>query len=121
MIGMDYDRGLAMLKEYVETGEVSSDLEFKGASDFAGGKYVGIKTDTSIENIGTAMEGDFEKLEAVIEANEDNGSKTFNQDLYRLVKAGKITKESAMANSPNSRQLEMNLKGIFLSSGGIVN
>lgn len=68
----------------------------------------------------TIIEGQFEKLEAVIEASEDNGSKTFNQDLYRLVKAGKITKESALENSPNPRQLEMNLKGIFLSSGGIV-
>ncbi len=68
----------------------------------------------------TITEGDFEKIEAVIEANEDNGSKTFNQDLFRLVKAGKITKESAMNNSPNPSQLEMNLKGIFLSSGGIV-
>ncbi len=68
----------------------------------------------------TIMDGKFEKLEAVIEANEDNGSKTFNQDLYRLVKDGKITKESALANSPNPRQLDMNLKGIFLSTGGIV-
>lgn len=68
----------------------------------------------------TIIEGQFEKLEAVIEASEDNGSKTFNQDLYRLVKAGKITKESALENSPNPRQLEMKLKGIFLSSGGIV-
>ena len=67
------------------------------------------------------MEGDFEKIEAVIEANEDNGSKTFNQDLFRLVKAGLITRDDAMNSSPNPRQLEMNLKGIFLSSGGIVN
>lgn len=66
------------------------------------------------------MEGVFEKLEAVIEANGENGSKTFNQDLYRLVKAGKVTRESALSNSPNPSQLEMNLKGIFLSSGGIV-
>ena len=68
----------------------------------------------------TIQEGDFEKIESVMEANEDNGSKTFNQDLFRLVKNGEITKEDAMAYSPNPRQLEMNLKGIFLSSGGIV-
>jgi twitching motility protein PilT len=69
----------------------------------------------------TIMEGRFEKIEAVIEANEDNGSKTFNQDLYRLVKGGLISKQDALSSSPNPRQLEMNLKGIFLSSGGIVN
>ncbi|MFP4673365.1 MAG: type IV pilus twitching motility protein PilT [Opitutales bacterium] len=68
----------------------------------------------------TIQEGDFSKIENVIESNEDEGSKTFNQDLFRLVKAGMITKESALASSPNPRQLEMNLKGIFLSSGGIV-
>ena len=67
------------------------------------------------------MEGKFEKIEAVIEANEDSGSKTFNQDLFRLVKAGLVSKEEALKFSPNARQLEMNLQGIFLSSGGIVN
>lgn len=69
----------------------------------------------------TIVDGQFEKIQAVVEAGEDNGSKTFNQDLYRLVKAGKITKENAIESSPNPSQLEMNLKGIFLSSGGIVN
>ena len=68
----------------------------------------------------TIQEGRFEKIEAVIEAGEDNGSKTFNQDLYRLVKGGKISRTDAIKASPNPRQLEMNLKGIFLSSGGIV-
>lgn len=68
----------------------------------------------------TIMDGHFEKIEAVIEASEDNGSKTFNQDMYRLVKAGLVAKDDAIKNSPNPRQLEMNLKGIFLSSGGIV-
>ena len=69
----------------------------------------------------TIQDGKFEKLEAVIEASEDNGSKTFNQDLFRLVKGGLISKADAIDNSPNPRQLEMNLKGIFLSSGGIIN
>ena len=64
--------------------------------------------------------GTLDKIEAVIEASESNGSKTFNQDLYRLLKEGMISKEDALDNSPNARQLEMNLKGIFLSSGAIV-
>ncbi|MGJ8638261.1 MAG: type IV pilus twitching motility protein PilT [Opitutaceae bacterium] len=75
-----------------------------------------------VDALGRKMitEGTFEKIEAVIEANDDNGSKTFNQDLFRLVKEGKVSKEDALKNSPNPRQLDMNLKGIFLSSGGIV-
>jgi twitching motility protein PilT len=86
-----------------------------------GGRYP-ISETFILDSLGrkTIIEGQFEKLEAVIEASEDNGSKTFNQDFYRAVKAGKITKEIAIENSPNPRQLEMNLKGIFLSSGGIV-
>ena len=68
----------------------------------------------------TIREGHFDKIGALIEASEDNGSKTFNQDLYRLLKAGLISKEDALNRSPNPRQLEMNLKGIFLSSGAIV-
>jgi len=66
-------------------------------------------------------EGNFEKIPSVIEAGKENGSKSFNQDLYRLIKAGKVTKQDGMAFSPNPKALEMNLKGIFLSTGGIVN
>ncbi|NQY31592.1 MAG: PilT/PilU family type 4a pilus ATPase [Coraliomargarita sp.] len=68
----------------------------------------------------TIQEGKFEKIEAVIEAGEDSGSKTFNKDLFRLVKGGLVSKTDAIKASPNPRQLEMNLKGIFLSTGGIV-
>ncbi len=75
-----------------------------------------------VESLGrkTIADGDFEKIESVIEANQDNGSKTFNQDLYRLVKAGQVSRKDAIELSPNPSQLEMNLRGIFLSSGGIV-
>ncbi|MDP0501435.1 MAG: PilT/PilU family type 4a pilus ATPase [Verrucomicrobiota bacterium JB022] len=65
-------------------------------------------------------EGELHKINAVIEASHELGSHTFNQDLFRLVKAGKITKQTALAYSPNPKALEMNLKGIFLSTGGLV-
>ena len=65
-------------------------------------------------------EGTYEKIPNVIEAGKDSGSKSFNADLYRLIKAGKITKQDGLAYSPNSKALEMNLKGIFLSTGGLV-
>jgi twitching motility protein PilT len=65
-------------------------------------------------------EGTFEKITSVIEAGKENGSKTFNGDLLRLVQEGKIAKSDALEFSNNPRQLEMNLKGIFLSEGGIV-
>ncbi len=75
-----------------------------------------------VDALGRRMisDGNFDKVLAVIESGEENGSITFNRDLYRLIKEGTISKEVGLANSPNSKQLEMNLKGIFLSSGGIV-
>jgi len=66
------------------------------------------------------QDGAFEKIPSVIEAGGDNGSKSFNKDLYRLIKAGIISKAAGLENSPNPKALEMNLKGIFLSTGGIV-
>lgn len=64
--------------------------------------------------------GEFEKIPSVVEAGKESGSKSFNADIYRLIQAGKITKEVGLAASPNPKALEMNLKGIFLSQGGIV-
>ena len=66
------------------------------------------------------QEGQFDKIPAVIEAGGDIGSKSFNKDLLRLIKEGRITKATGLEVSPNSKALEMNLKGIFLSQGGIV-
>ena len=64
--------------------------------------------------------GEFEKIPAVIEAGKEVGSKSFNADLYRLIQAGIITKATGLEASPNPKALEMNLKGIFLSQGGLV-
>ncbi len=76
-----------------------------------------------VDSLGRKIieEGEFEKIPSVIEAGQESGSRSFNQDLYRLIKAGKISKQDGLAFSPNPKALEMNLKGIFLSSGGIVN
>lgn len=69
---------------------------------------------------GAIGEGEFSKIPSIIEAGEDSGSKSFNQDLFRLIKAGKVSKQTGLAFSPNPKALEMNLKGIFLSGSGIV-
>lgn len=66
-------------------------------------------------------EGEYEKISSVIDASsKESGAKSFNADLYRLIKAGMISKEDGLAFSPNAKALEMNLKGIFLSTGGLV-
>jgi len=67
------------------------------------------------------QEGKFEKISAIIDsADENEGSISFNRSLHALIKGGKISKKEGLRYSPNPKALEMNLKGIFLSSGGIV-
>jgi effector-binding domain-containing protein len=65
-LGMDYDRGLAMLKDYLETGSVPSLLEWEGESEFPGMTFVGIKTECRIDEVGPRMGTDFEKMHAWI-------------------------------------------------------
>ncbi len=70
-IGMDYERGLNLLKDYVEKGEVESKLEFMGVQSFPGTKYVGIKTTCSMAEIGEKMSADFGALEQHLETLSD--------------------------------------------------
>jgi len=62
VVGMDYERGLGMLKDYVESGSVPSALDFPGVETVPGCTYVGIRTECGIQDIGEAMSADFENL-----------------------------------------------------------
>ncbi len=66
------------------------------------------------------QEGQFEKLNSIMDGGGESGSRSFNKDLFRLIKAGKISKADGLLHSPNPKALEMNLKGIFQSEGGII-
>ncbi len=61
-IGMDYERGLNMLKELMETGNVSSKVDIKGSTMFPGCKYVGVTTSCAMDEIGPKMEQDLAGL-----------------------------------------------------------
>lgn len=71
-VGMDFQRGLNMLKDYVEDGKVHSRLEFKGNSVFDGCSYVGIQSDCSMDDIGSEMQNDFSKLWAYTDGKEES-------------------------------------------------
>ena len=60
------------------------------------------------------------KLANAIEAGEEDGMMSFNRCLLKLVNDGVITEETALTFSDNPQALKMNLKGIFLSDGGII-
>lgn len=63
-IGADYERGLKMLKDLVETGTVPSKLEFPGQQPVTGFTYVGVRSTCATAEIGPSMERDMAKLMA---------------------------------------------------------
>lgn len=71
-VSSDYDRGLNMLKDYIEAGSVPSKLVFKGESRFEGVKFVGIKRATSISDMDVKMSADFETIGKYAEEQGDN-------------------------------------------------
>jgi twitching motility protein PilT len=72
-------------------------------------------------NTGTVRkileENRLDKLAAAIETGVEDGMQNFNQALFQLVKAGKVTEKDALAKATNPQALEMNFKGIFLDEG----
>ncbi|MFT5821722.1 MAG: hypothetical protein ACI8ZM_002976 [Crocinitomix sp.] len=73
-IGMDYERGLKMLKDLTEDGEVHSKMEEKGSATYAGCNYVGIKGACTIKDMKTDMKAKMEKLMAFSENNKANAT-----------------------------------------------
>ncbi len=71
-VGMDYERGLNLLKDYLEHGEIKSKLDFKGESTVEGFDYVGISTQCSKEQLGEKMRQDLEKLGAFMSDKQDH-------------------------------------------------
>lgn len=65
-VGSDYDRGLKMLKEFLETGKVNSRLTFPGVQKYSGSTFIGLNQSTSIAEIGPSMEQAFASLHEYI-------------------------------------------------------
>jgi twitching motility protein PilT len=70
-----------------------------------------LNADAVIKNL--ILEGHNEKIQGLLEGGTDSSSYSFNRDILRLIKAGKISKADGIRFSPNPQALEMNLKGIF--------
>jgi uncharacterized protein YndB with AHSA1/START domain/predicted transcriptional regulator YdeE len=70
-IGMDYQRGLMLLKDYVEDGKVHSKLTFSGSGKYPGSKYIGITTTCSMEELSTKMSSDFTLLDKLFQNHKD--------------------------------------------------
>jgi len=66
------------------------------------------------------FDGHIDELSQAIDAGAEDGMMSFNTNLLARVNDGLITEEKALELSDNPQQLKMNLKGIFLSGGGII-
>ena len=62
MVSMDYDRGLRMLKEIAEEGQINASTTNKGMTSLDGFSYVGLQRTVPIDEIGEEMERDYAKL-----------------------------------------------------------
>lgn len=63
-VGMDYERGLKMLKDYAETDSVPSKLDFIGRETIKGFQYVGTKSGCSTDEISDSMQKAMDKVKA---------------------------------------------------------
>lgn len=61
-IGMDFERGLTMLKDYVELGHIPATVSFKGIEKWPAVKYIGLKRETTIDALSVGMDEDYTKL-----------------------------------------------------------
>ena len=61
-IGMDYDRGLRMLKELAENGQIDAQTSDLGVVDFEGFAYVGLANTSLVQDMPSDMQADFDRL-----------------------------------------------------------
>lgn len=69
-IGGDYQRGLSMLKELAETGEVKSKVEVLGLAELPATEYIGLNGSGTLAELGPFMQEHFPKLAAAVTQHE---------------------------------------------------
>ncbi|MEO1999801.1 MAG: GyrI-like domain-containing protein [Planctomycetaceae bacterium] len=63
-IGMDYERGLKMIKEWLETGKIHTETTIRGVESVGPLRMVGVRKRCAIYDVGSSMETAFTELEA---------------------------------------------------------
>lgn len=67
-VGMDYERGLTMLRAYAETGSVPSKLDFEGVSAIPANELIGFRRECSLAEINSLMARDCESLACYVKS-----------------------------------------------------
>ena len=89
-IGMDFERGLKLLKDYVQDGQVHSKMKIEEKGSYPGCQYVGITTECRIADLGDVMSKDFDTLWAYLHDKMDSVSGN-PMSIYHQWKFGKGT------------------------------
>jgi hypothetical protein len=70
MIGQDFERGLLMLKEKLESGSLPSQLKFVGQVEAEGFYYIGFKFQAPINELGPPIQKAFNNLHALVKQKQ---------------------------------------------------
>jgi len=62
MVGMDFSRGLNLLKDFAETGQNRCELSMLGEKTFQARQYLGIQVGCGLDDLGKEHKAAFEKL-----------------------------------------------------------
>lgn len=65
VIGMDYGRGLAMLKDWIETGTIPSKVKLMGTEQIGPIRMAGITGSCSVDDVGSSVERTLEQTRKV--------------------------------------------------------
>lgn len=74
-VGMDYDRGLRMLKEVAENGKIDFQTTNAGIVDYQGFSYVGIQRTVDFSEMPAHMSKDFERLAKEVRQTKKKSAK----------------------------------------------
>lgn len=76
-IGADYIRGLSMLKELAETGEVKSKSSIEPITDLPETDYIALSGSGTLDELGEIMQRNYPKLETIVASTAltQNGSR----------------------------------------------
>lgn len=108
LVGMDYERGLKMLKEYVEEGKVHSRIDFLGIQSFKGQSYIGVKTKTTMSAMGDKMREDLMRLSTF---SKENGIELSGKPFSQYHKFDFVTEEVEYTTGVPVKTEPTNLSG----------
>ncbi|MCU4154643.1 SRPBCC family protein [Carboxylicivirga sp. A043] len=69
-IGMDYERGLKMIKDLMEKGKINSVVTLEGVSELDSFEFVAIKETCLMNEVGESMKATFAKINALCETEK---------------------------------------------------